>query len=278
MNDIERKTRFDELEAGRALGDLDAVELVEWETLVAELGTSDAPALERLATELEIAIARHDQPVLPAALAGRLKELAREKARAREISGAHVATAPVAPPVIPSSRQPVIPSSRQPARRPSIAVLPWLGWAAAACLLAALLVQSLTKSKASPDAVARKAALLARADDVRKIAFAGAGDSYQEAAGEVVWSDLRQEGYMTLSRIPANDPARKQYQLWIVDPARDEIPVDGGVFDIPAGQDSVVIPIQAKLAVRNPAAFVITLEQPGGVVRSKQETVVALAK
>lgn len=270
MNDIERKTRFDELEAGRALGDLDAVELVEWETLVAELGTSDAPALERLATELEIAIARHDQPVLPAALAGRLKELAREKARAREISGAPVATAPVA--------SPVIPSPRQPARRPSIAILPWLGWAAAACLLAALLMQSLTKSKPAPDAVTRKAALLAQAGDVRKIAFAGAGVSYQEAAGEVVWSDLRQEGYMTLSRIPANDPARKQYQLWIVDPARDEIPVDGGVFDIPAGQDSVVIPIHAKLAVRNPAAFVITLEQPGGVVRSKQETVVALAK
>ena len=83
---------------------------------------------------------------------------------------------------------------------------------------------------------------------------------------------------MTLSNIPANDPTKRQYQLWIVDPARDEIPVDGGVFDIPAGASAVVIPINAKLAVRNPAAFVITLEQPGGVVKSKQEVVVALAK
>jgi hypothetical protein len=30
--------------------------------------------------------------------------------------------------------------------------------------------------------------------------------------------------------------------------------------------------------VNNPQAFVITLEQPGGVVVSKQEVVVALAK
>ena len=36
--------------------------------------------------------------------------------------------------------------------------------------------------------------------------------------------------------------------------------------------------IAAKLALTNPQAFVITLEQPGGVVKSKQEKVVALAK
>ena len=78
--------------------------------------------------------------------------------------------------------------------------------------------------------------------------------------------------------MPANDPATSQYQLWIVDPARDELPVDGGVFDIPASADPVVIPIDAKLPVKAPAAFVITREKPGGVVRSKQEIVVAIAK
>jgi anti-sigma-K factor RskA len=83
---------------------------------------------------------------------------------------------------------------------------------------------------------------------------------------------------MTLGHLPANDPAVSQYQLWIVDPARDEIPVDGGVFDVPAAGGPVVIPIHAKLRVTKPAAFVITLEKPGGVVRSKQEIVVAIAK
>lgn len=96
--------------------------------------------------------------------------------------------------------------------------------------------------------------------------------------GNVVWSDELQEGYMTLTNLPANDPASKQYQLWIVDPDRDEKPVDGGVFDIPAHVTTAVIPIRNPLAVTDPKAFVITLEQPGGVVVSKQEIVVALAK
>tara|TARA_B110000438_G_scaffold170394_1_gene162847 strand:- start:309 stop:491 length:183 start_codon:yes stop_codon:yes gene_type:complete len=39
-----------------------------------------------------------------------------------------------------------------------------------------------------------------------------------------------------------------------------------------------IIPIRNPLVVTNPRAFVITLEQPGGVVVSKQEVVVALAK
>ena len=84
---------------------------------------------------------------------------------------------------------------------------------------------------------------------------------------------------MTLSGIPVNDPRQAQYQLWIVDPSRDaDAPVDGGVFDIPTDGSPVVIPIAAKLALRNPQAFMITLEQPGGVVKSKQEKLVALAK
>ena len=74
---------------------------------------------------------------------------------------------------------------------------------------------------------------------------------------------------MLLTGMPVNDPATSQYQLWLVDPDRDENPVDGGVFDIPADESSVVIPIDAKLAVNNPTVFAITREQPGGVVVSK---------
>ena len=78
--------------------------------------------------------------------------------------------------------------------------------------------------------------------------------------------------------LPANDPRQAQYQLWIVDPARDaDAPVDGGVFDIPA-TGTVVVPIRNPVAVNDPQAFVITMEQPGGVVVSKQQVVVAIAK
>ena len=54
-----------------------------------------------------------------------------------------------------------------------------------------------------------------------------------------------------------------------MDPSRDERPIDGGVFDIPAGADEVIVPIDAKLRADNPAVFAITLEQPGGVVVSE---------
>ena len=63
-----------------------------------------------------------------------------------------------------------------------------------------------------------------------------------------------------------------------MDPGRDEKPVDGGVFDIPEGENTAVLRIKNPLLVYNRQAFVITLEQPSGVVVSKQEVVVALAK
>ena len=54
--------------------------------------------------------------------------------------------------------------------------------------------------------------------------------------------------------------------------------MDGGVFDISKNDGTSIIPIRNALPIDKPVAFVITLEQPGGVVRSKQEVVVALAK
>ena len=44
-----------------------------------------------------------------------------------------------------------------------------------------------------------------------------------------------------------------------------------GVFDIPEGAETAIIKINNPLAVSDPKAFVITLEQPGGVVVSRQE-------
>ena len=108
--------------------------------------------------------------------------------------------------------------------------------------------------------------------------FAPASDPYAKVEGEVIWNDERQEGYMSLINLAANNPKENQYQLWIVDPERDELPVDGGVFDIPEGVDKALIPIKNALQVDKPTLFVITLEQPGGVVKSKQEVVVAIAK
>lgn len=100
----------------------------------------------------------------------------------------------------------------------------------------------------------------------------------QGVMGDIVWDTESQTGYMRFYGLPANDPDQSQYQLWIFDAARgDQYPVDGGVFDIPAGVTEVVVPILAKLPVSNPALFAVTIEQPGGVVVSKRERIVVLA-
>jgi len=91
---------------------------------------------------------------------------------------------------------------------------------------------------------------------------------FEDVEGRVIFSPSRQEGYMRFRNLPPNDPDEKQYQLWIVDPERDEEPVDGGVFDIPSDGE-VHVPIRPKLKVTDPKAFVITVEQPGGVVVSE---------
>ncbi len=238
MSREEQELRFEELDAGRALGDLDAAETAEWESLARELGRGADAQFDLMAAELESTTAAAP---LPPGLSARLKD--------------------------------AIPEARGGKR---LSIAPWLGWAIAACLLGLLLVRGGRPAAASP--AERRDALIRAEDGVIRLPFAGAGGDYASTGGEVVWSDTRQEGYMTLARLPANDPATSQYQLWIVDPARDELPVDGGVFDIPASADPVVIPIDAKLPVKAPAAFVITREKPGGVVRSKQEIVVAIAK
>jgi len=100
-----------------------------------------------------------------------------------------------------------------------------------------------------------------------------------EGAGDVVWDNRRQQGFLRLRGFVANDPARARYQLWIFDAARDErYPVDGGLFDVPAGFDEVVIPAKASLPVVRPAAFAVTVEKPGGAVVSEREKVVAFAR
>jgi len=261
----ERFDRFEELDAGRALGELDAAETAEWQSLAAGLGVSGDAQLDLLAAELEAAAFARNSVAMPAGLAAALKANIPQAAPQATIT-----------PIRPADAPPSQPTAGK------IVIGPWLGWAVAACLMALLVVTRFLPDKpaAVNDAdriVETQAPPLTEAPDLVRLPFAGLGEVYADASGEVVWSDSRQDGYMTLANLPANDPTQAQYQLWIVDPTRDELPVDGGVFDIPAGPGPVTIPIDAKLAVHNPALFLITLEKPGGVVRSKREIDVALA-
>ena len=299
--------RFEELDAGRVLGDLTSEETSEWQILVTDIEDIHSIELELLATELEL---KHVQPCdLSSSLSNKLAD------------------------TIPAFSNKNI---NQPAAQ-IISILPWLGWAAAACLiiffnlptgddiqkisaelsqakaelsdnektitdlesvkqelaelnekLSGELATELGKIEALNTQIAKlteKLPLLQKFESLiqdepatKRLEFASASDPYTGLSGEVIWNDEKQEGYMSLKNLAVNDPTKNQYQLWIVDPERDELPVDGGVFDITQKDGKSIIPIRNALAINKPVAFVITLEQPGGVVKSKQEVVVALAK
>ena len=302
-------SRFEELDAGRALGDLSPEEVAEWKTLSLEGTMNQTIEFDLLATELEL---NHTEDCpLSSSLATRIED------------------------TIPAFSATI--KSNQSASGKIISILPWLGWAAAACLvvlfnlptkdvtlkisteLAQVKAELSDKEKTITDLesaklelaklneklsgelstesgkidalntqIARlteKLPLIQKFDsliqdkpDTQRLEFASASDPYAVLSGEVIWNDEKQEGYMSLENLAVNDPTINQYQLWIVDPERDELPVDGGVFDITQKDGKQIIPIRNALAINKPVAFVITLEQPGGVVKSKQEVVVALAK
>lgn len=144
------------------------------------------------------------------------------------------------------------------------------GWATAAVLALVVIATNFTGPRMPTSIETQRERLIADVAGTTVIPWAAPEDpEFAGVQGNVVWNDERQEGYMLLTGMPANNPATSQYQLWLVDPDRDENPVDGGVFDIPSSGSSVVVPIDAKLAVNNPRVFAITREQPGGVVVSR---------
>ncbi|MEM6471972.1 MAG: anti-sigma factor, partial [Planctomycetota bacterium] len=157
----------------------------------------------------------------------------------------------------------------------------WFAWvvAIAATLLAIVLWQggdTSVEQDAPISLVDRRSDLLSKTGITQVSWSPGKTELANEVTGDVVWDPSSQTGFMTFNGLPINDPTVEQYQLWIIDPERDDEPVDGGVFDITSAGESVVA-INAKLNVIQPAAFAITIEKPGGVVVSTQERLPLLA-
>lgn len=267
MSDQDTYMRFEELEAGRILDDLSSEETQEWQELSDTHGFGPDLSLELTAAAIETEFVRTQADPLPANVAATLRQSLPQFTSAPQTTPANVIT-PVWQRIFHS---------------------PQAAWGIAAAFAVLFVISFMAKAPNSrqakpvvdiPVELTPKEArdqFLGKASDLIESEFGGT-ESYNQMSGKVVWSDELQEGYMTLTDLPANDPSKNQYQLWIVDPARDEKPVDGGVFDIPEGKNTAVVAIRNPVLVNNPQAFVITLEQPGGVVVSKQEVVVALAK
>lgn len=228
----------------RATQGLPESDTAELNRLLAQYPDFDPDTLDYAVAAIDTALSEPIADELPAALLARV----RADANRHEFS----AQRPV-PPAGPMQR---------------FAVLGWLAAAASLFIAAAVWLNARPVSPTPPPPAERREQLLAKAPDVVKVAWQSNDPRFSGVTGDAVWSTGRQEGYMRLKGMPANTPTAQQYQLWIVDPARDKNPVDGGVFDVPAGATEVVIPMNAKLAVGKPAAFAITLEKPGGVVVS----------
>lgn len=182
-----------------------------------------------------------------------------------------------------------------PVREPSKGAFP-LGWlAAAACLVVAVFgwlprnqgpaVQPnpwINTTSSAPSMLDERRAFIEAHAGVIVWDFAKWGDEYEGVTGDVVWDPATNVGYMRFTGLPANDPKRERYQLWIVDQARGTPlqvpPVDGGLFDIGSGTGEWVVKFHARLPVEDVFGFGITVESPEGVVISSQErkAVVAL--
>lgn len=180
--------------------------------------------------------------------------------------------------------------------RPKRSFFDWFGWAtaAAACVVLAVSVfvmqsqisdlrAQLDKAKPTPtpelpSLLQQRERLLASAGDITRAEWKqGNVKETENIVGDVVWSDAKQVGYLTLKGLPINDANKEQYQLWIFDETQSEkTPIDGGVFNV-TGDGEVIIPIDAKLKARNPKAFAITIEQPGGVVVTTRDRLAGLA-
>ena len=171
-------------------------------------------------------------------------------------------------------------SASTAAGRARMGWLGWTGWAAAAALAVALLMP---RGAQSP---AQRLALVQSESGTQTVGWtvpAGADPVAQGVSGDVVWNNRTQRGFLRFKGLAQNDPSKEQYQLWIFDSGRnDPEPIDGGVFDITqaerdAATGDYLVPINAKLMVRQPAAFAVTVEKPGGVVVTKKERLVVLA-
>jgi anti-sigma-K factor RskA len=156
------------------------------------------------------------------------------------------------------------------------------GIAWVACLAATILAIAFwQKSNRDPDLSVKtpltRESLLTSASDVIQTQWTEGKTPFEsDVSGDVIWSNSMQRGFMRFVGMPLNDPKIEQYQLWIIDPSRDDEPIDGGVFDITTTEETI-IPIQAKLTVDRPTAFAVTIEKPGGVVVSTQERLPLIA-
>lgn len=195
--------------------------------------------------------------------------------------------------------------SETPIPQPRRVSTAWLGWLAAAACLAFAAIGWLPafRARQTPQVAGAVSLASLRAEvDAAKDATRSAWADWDKpeiagVKGEIVWSQSKQKGYMVFRGLPKNDPAREQYQLWIVDSRGIEHRVSGGIFNAPSanaatadgsgwrGQvrcemvgDDLYVEVEPRINVRQPTLFAITIEEPGGTWLSNMKRRVCVAQ
>lgn len=209
--------------------------------------------LEKYGAQMDLGMALQEPTSVPDHLSKNLEQ------DAKRFVKSNVTSMKDARPKTPASQKPLWPM--------------WLGWATAAMLLLCWgLTYTLGPSKNKLVGFNANLPLLemdiSRTEDIAS----------KNVSGQMRWQPQTQRGEMKLQGLPINNPNEYQYQLWIFDAKRpQETPVDGGVFNIEKDVLNV-IQMNPKIKIKEATLFAITIEQPGGVVVSKRERIVALAK
>jgi len=260
--------RLMELHADRAIWGLDELEETELTVALASSASDYDMSWELAAGLAAYALLDEIEPA-PEHLIEKLREDANEYFASQHDSDAKRT------PILISKPAPARPEALKPARSPAS----MLGWYLAAAALVLVSWLGWDRFGGALEPSAERVALLTSSGAIQVEWQAVPSERRGDPEGDVVWSSLEQRGFMRFRGLPANDPGQFQYQLWIFDDERsDPQPIDGGVFDISDAGIETLVPIDAKLHVSNAVTFAVTIEPPGGVVVSKQEHIVTLAK
>ena len=87
-----------------------------------------------------------------------------------------------------------------------------------------------------------------------------------QAIAVAVWNPAKQAGVLQVEKLPALATGQ-DYQLWVVDPQYLD-PLDAGTFTVDPETGAHRHPIKSKQPIKNIAAYAITQEVKGGVVKS----------
>lgn len=252
--------RWEELQVARLLFGLTADEQAEYDDLARQMPAEGIDSFDNVVASLDVVWSDMQSEPMPEHLRRAIRIRAEQELASK--------------PVVSLAKPSII---NKAAFRVST-YLPWL--VSAACLILAVLtwVSNRPADKAGPGLAQLRAELIAANEGLVQANWSAGTTPIGDAEGDVVWSASRQQGFMRFRGLPVNTPTKEQYQLWIFDKNQsDTTPIDGGVFDIET-TDEAIIPINAKLQVRDAYMFAVTIEKPGGVVVSSRERLPLLAK